>query len=422
MIEGLYGIIDSLFVANVGTTAVASVAFVGSIQDTLNAVGTGLSIAGCSLIARFIGAGDETKARKMIGNLATIGVSIGFIVSFFSFTFAETILLKAGLTESLMPEASTYLRLTAWGVGFQFINILFLAISRAQGRTKIAIVINTCSISFKILLCYLLTIWQDFGIAGIGCATILAQSACAMISLCVMFSYKNPRKLKASEYLVDFPLAKILLITAIPLIIEKSLISYGFVIINKHVLAFGESVLAAYGLTNKVNTVFFKSVTALGTGLSVIVAQNLGAGNLTRARQAVWKTMVYALLLSGFFLLFLIPLRSYIAALFVDPSDVTYAHMVTAMGIYTASILPWGITECVLGVFQGVGKTKYNLLISLVRIYVLRVPVVIIFCQPVWGLSERGIWYAMLVSNTLCAIFSFSLYLFKRKKIFSSKL
>ncbi|MFI3172832.1 MAG: hypothetical protein R3Y58_10795, partial [Eubacteriales bacterium] len=95
-----------------------------------------------------------------------------------------------------------------------------------------------------------------------------------------------------------------------------------------------------------------------------------------------------------------------------------YQHIINAMGVYTASIIPWGITECVLGIFQGTGYTMYNLMISLVRIYVLRVPVVIILCLPIWGLGEYGIWYAMLLSNFLCAFFSLSTYLIKRKQIF----
>lgn len=417
MIEGLYGIIDSLFVANVGTIAVASVAFVGPIQDTLNAVGTGISIAGCSLIARFIGSKDEKNAKKMMGHVAVIGVGIGLCVSLFSFTFADYILIQSGVTESILADASIYLKLTSWGVVFNFITILYLAIERAQGNTKKAISINVLSISLKIIFCFLFTIWQKWGIPGIGIATVLAQGICATICVISMVSKKNVRLLKKEEYKLTSSLSKILIITAIPLVFEKSLIAYGFVITNRYVLEFGESVLAAYGLTNKVNSVFFKAITALGTGLAVVVAQNLGAGNIERAKKAVTKTLIYGIVLSTVILMFLLPFRSQIAAMFVETSDATYGHMITAMGIYTASIIPWGITECVMGVFQGTGKTKYNLFVSLMRIYVFRVPVVIIFTRPVWGLGECGIWYAMLVSNSLSAVFSLSLYLIKRKKV-----
>lgn len=419
MIDGLYGILDSLFVANVGTSAVASVTFVGPIQDTLTAIATGLSFAGCGLIAQYIGYKDEEHARKMIGHVVVIGTVIGLAVSAFTYFFSEFILVQSGITENLMAESKLYLELTAWSVVFNFILIIYLAIERAQGNTKHAMTINFYSLIFKLIFTYFFTILYDGGIAGIGYATLLAKGICAIICIYCLLSKNNQRLLRLSEYKLNMPSTKMLMITALPLIMEKSLIAYGFVITNKYVLNYGESVLAAYGITNKINSLFFKGVTAFGYGLAVIVGQNIGAGNIERTKKAIFKTMVYAVTVGAVYLMFLLPLRAWIAGLFVEPSDETYQHIINAMTIYTASIIPWGITECVLGIFQGTGYTMYNLMISLVRIYILRVPVVIILCLPIWGLQEFGIWYAMLISNSLCAFFSLSVYFIKRNKIFS---
>ncbi len=418
LIDGLYGIIDSLFVASVGSLAVASVTFVSPLQDTFNAVGIGLSLAGCGLIATYIGAQDEERARKMMGHVLSVGCLIGFALSAFAFCFTDFILINSGATETLLPDASLYLRFISWSVGLNFIVLLYLAVERAQGNTKQAMTINLLSLGLKIVFCYLLTVVVDWGIAGIGLATVLAKGICAIVCVISLMSKKKKRYLKLVEYKWELSIIKVLVITALPLVIEKSLVSYGFVIVNKYVLSFGEAVLAAYGITNKVNTVFFMAVTAFGYGLAVIVAQNVGAKNIERAKQAVWKAMGYALLTALLYLCFLIPLRPWIAELFVEISDPTYQHVINAMGIYTASILPWAITECVLGIFQGTGYTMYNLLISIVRIYVLRVPVVMILSMPIWGLEETGIWLAMLLSNIFCAMFSISIYLLKRKKIF----
>ncbi len=419
LIDGIYGILDSLFIANVGTTAVASVTFVGPIQDTLTAIATGLAFAGCGLIAQYIGAADEKRARKMIGHVLVIGTILGILVSAYTFFFSEFVLTNAGITDSLMAEAKLYLELSSWSVAFNFIIIIYLAIERAQGNTKHAMYINFYSLVLKLVFCYLFTVVYDGQIAGIGYATLFAKGICAIICIFCLASKKNERLLKRQEYKLEWPSTKNLMITSIPLIVEKSLIAYGFVITNKYVLEYGDAVLAAYGITNKVNSLFFKSVTAFGYGLAVIVGQNVGAGNINRAKLAVRKTMIYAVALGAGCLLFLIPLRPWISGLFVDPTDETYQHVINAMGIYTASIIPWGITECVLGIFQGTGYTMYNLMISLVRIYVLRVPVVMILCMPIWGLGEFGIWYAMLLSNVLCAFFSLGTYLLKRNKIFS---
>lgn len=422
LIDGLYGIIDSLFIANVGSLAVASVTFVSPIQDTLNAVGTGLSLAGCGLIATYIGAKDEGRARKMMGHVLSVGFLIGFLLSAYAFFFADFILIQSGITDTLLPDASLYLSLTSWSICLNFVILLYLAVERAQGNTKQAMAINLISLGLKIIFCYMFTIQIDWGIAGIGLATVLAKGICAIICIASLLSKKKERHLQLGEYKWKLSTMKILVITAVPLIIEKSLVSYGFVIINKYVLGFGESVLAAYGITNKVNSVFFTAVTAFGYGLAVIVAQNVGAGNVERTKKAVWRTMMYALMMAAFFLSFLIPLRPWIAELFVETSDPTYQHVINAMGIYTASILPWAITECVLGIFQGTGYTMYNLLISIIRIYILRVPVVIVLSMPMWGLEETGIWIAMLLSNIFCAMFSMGLYFLKRNTVFKRNL
>ncbi len=417
VIEALYGIIDSLFISNVGSLAVASVTFVGPIQDVLNAVGTGLTLAGCSLIANFIGAKDEKNARNMIGHLAVIGFSIGLFLSILTYIFADFILIKAGITEKLLADASIYLKLTSWGILFQFISIIYLAIERAQGNTKRAITINIWSLILKVIFCYVFTIYYNLGIAGIGIATILAKGICAAVSVYYLFSKKNIRLLQKEEYRLNLSLTKVLMITAIPLIIEKTVVAFGFVVTNTYVLEFGEYVLAAYGITNKVNSIFFKATTAFGMGLSVVVAQNIGALKNERAEKAIWKSLMYAVMVATLCVGILIPFRPFIAGLFVDITDPTYQHIINAMGVYSASIIPWAITECVMGIFQGTGRTVNNLVVSFVRIYAIRVPVVIIFTQPIWGLSEYGIWYAMLVSNILSAIFSMGLFLIKRRGI-----
>ncbi|MFI3173527.1 MAG: MATE family efflux transporter, partial [Eubacteriales bacterium] len=214
LIDGLYGIIDSLFVANIGSLAVASVTFVGPIQDTLNAIGTGLSFAGCGVIAQYIGATDEARARKMIGHVFVIGTALGLAVSAFTFFFAEFVLIQAGITDALMADAKLYLELTSWSVGFNFIIILYLAIERAQGNTKHAMTINFYSLILKLIFCYLFTVLVDGGLAGIGYATVLAKGICAAICIYCLMSKKNERLLRLEEYKLSFPETKILLITA----------------------------------------------------------------------------------------------------------------------------------------------------------------------------------------------------------------
>ncbi len=420
-IDGIYGVIDSMFVSNLGSIVTASVGFVGPLQDTLTAIGTGLSIAGCSLIAKFIGAADMKNARKMIGQVLGAGTFLGFLVLLYTYFMAESILINADITEDLLETSITYFRLTSFSVMFNFITLVYLAVERAKGNTKKAITLNTISLVSKIVFSYTLTIIFDFGLIGISVATILAKGICAAIAVKEILSNKNVEYIfNVKDYIFNFSLIKTLVIVAIPLIIEKSLVSYGFVLTNKYVIGYGAEVLAAYSLTNKVNSVFFKLVAAFGTGLSVIIAQNIGAKQYDRAMAAIKKSMGFGLLVGLACWLIVYPLRPWIADLFMDDrSNPTWQHIINSLGVYAIAVIPWAITECTLGIFQGTGRTIYNLLISLVRIYVLRVPVIMVLCQPQWGLEEYGVWWAMLLSNIFAAVFSYTLYLIKKKSIFS---
>lgn len=430
LIDSVYGLIDSWFVAGVSESAIASVAFVGPIQDVATSLGMGVSVAGCSLIAQRLGARETVNAKKMTGQLITIGFAMGFLASGFFFFFSDQVLINAGLSATsevqaeadLWEDASTYLQISSWSVAFNFVTVICLAIERARGNTKQAVPINMCSLVTKLVFTWLFTVPFDFGLRGIAFATVLAKFISATICVILLIKSKDEEGAVRFQHLIlDMNMVKALLVTAVPLALEKSLVSYGFVMVNSYVLAVGPEVLTAYGLTNKVNTVFFKTAASFGTVLSVIVAQHIGAGDIPRAEAAVKKSLFFGVTVACVSMVFLLPNKEFVASLFLDRESPAFGSMVNAMTIYSAAVIPWAVTETAMGVFQGAGKTVYNLIVSMVRIYVLRIPVVWYFAQPELGYGEYGIWYAMMISNILAAVFSFSLFLFNKKKFLAPK-
>lgn len=430
LIDSVYGLIDSWFVSEVSESAIASVAFVGPIQDVATSLGMGVAIAGCSLIAQYIGAKDGVNANKMTGQLITIGFAMGFLASAFFFFFSDQVLINAGLSPDsavqaeadLWEDASTYLKISSWSVAFNFVTVICLAIERARGNTKQAVPINMSSLVTKLVFTYLFTVPMDYGLKGIAFATVLAKVISSSICVFLLIKHKNDEDSVSFVHLfLDMKMVKALLLTAVPLALEKSLVSYGFVMVNSYVLAVSADALTAYGLTNKVNTLFFKTVASFGTVLAVIIAQHVGSGDIKRAEEAVKKSLIYSTSLAVVFTIILLPNRAMVASMFLDPNSSAHASMQRAMLIYSGAVIPWAITETAQAIFQGTGKTVYNLIVSMVRIYVLRIPVVWFFARPELALGEDGIWIAMLVSNILAAAFSFSLFLFNRKKLLVPK-
>ncbi len=450
LIDSVYGLIDSWFVSEVSESAIASVAFVGPIQDVATSMGMGVSIAGCSLVARYLGGKDFVNAKKMTGQLITIGFGMGFLASAFFFFFSDQVLLNAGLSKEvdmvaiqaqvdaglttqaeaeataqavvdLWEDASIYLKISSWSIAFNFITVVCLAIERARGNTKQAVPVNMSSLVIKLFFTWLFTVPLDYGLQGIAFATVMAKVISATICIILLIKNKQEDAVEMSNMSWDWSMVKILLITAVPLALEKSLVSYGFVVVNDYVLAVGPEVLTAYGLTNKVNTLFFKTVASFGTAVSVIVAQHVGAGDIPRAEEAIKKALFISVTLACACTALLLPNRAFVASIFLSPDSAAHASMMRAMLIYSGAVIPWAITETAQGVFQGTGNTVYNLIVSMVRIYILRIPVVWFFARPELALGEDGIWIAMLVSNILAAVFSFGLFLKNRKKLLVAK-
>lgn len=417
LIDSIYSIIDSLFISEVGHLELAVVTLVSPIMDTFNAIGVGLSIAGSSLIARFIGTNDLKKAYCLCKQLILLSLLVGGGVALYSNVFSQDILRKASITENMLIYANSYFKLIMLSIPCSFITLTYLAIKRAQGNTSETMKINLYSLSVKLILSYIFIFIYHWGLIGVGIATLLAKGFCALVAIKDIFFNEKGREITQGSWQIKWHEMLQIIRISLPLIIEKSLISFGFVMINKHILEFGDFVVEAYGITNKINSILFKTSAGFGTALAVIVAQNLGVQNTERVKVATKRMLQIGVLFAIITLGMMMPFRLQIASLYAEPSHPTYQHIVNAMTVFTPSVIAWVITEVIMGFFQGAALTQYNLMVSVLRIYVFRLPVVMFLKLPIWDLNEYAIWYAMLISNILSALFCLFLYNLKKKDL-----
>ncbi|GAA0178892.1 MATE family efflux transporter [Clostridium sediminicola] len=408
-INAAYNFIDTLFVANIGGGEVAAITFVGPLNTLVIAIGDGLAIGGTFLIARKVGNVKYKEAKEISLQLIGISIILGIIVSIMGFLFSENILRLLKCTKNLMPVAHTYFKLTILSSPFLFINTSYIGIKRAEGDTLTAMYVNFGAVLLKILLTYIFIFKLNFGIKSLAYSTIIASVCISVFATYDMFYKISNMKLSFKNFKFNSKVLYALFIIAIPVILEKSSISYGFLMVNQYVIAYGEKVLAAYGITNKINSLAFSSVTGFGTALVTIISQNLGANQIDRAKEAVKKTMIISISVSIVVIVCILIFKVQIATLFAKEDTIILSYTINAMTVYSSSVVAWAIFQVVIGVFQGSGYTKYSLYISLTRLYIFRLPIVIVFSNYT-NLGEYSIWYAMLFSNILTAIFSLIFY------------
>jgi len=147
----------------------------------------------------------------------------------------------------------------------------------------------------------------------------------------------------------------------------------------------------------------------IGSALTSIVGQNLGADNIKRAKEAFKTSIVLSIgimLLGG---IILINIAEGTIRIFTDVSEVV-SQSTYYLKLLAAALPLMGIFQVLIGLFQGSGHTVYSMIISMGRLWAIRIPMILIFKNFTdWG--SQGVWYAMVSSNFIICCIGFGFYL-----------
>jgi Na+-driven multidrug efflux pump len=174
--------------------------------------------------------------------------------------------------------------------------------------------------------------------------------------------------------------------------------------------SFGPAVIAAFGIGNRIQSVFHMPAYGISQGVAILVGKKLGEGDPDGAASIAKRGM----LISGVFIsvgmTLVLIFGRHVILFFVNDTEVV--HHGVRMFWYTApSVVFFAFYTIVLGAFQGGGETRPVMTMNLVRLWALRVPLCSVL-PLLFGLGSQGIWLGMLLSNTIVALWS--LYLFRR--------
>ncbi len=423
-IIAFYNMIDALFISSRGALSLSSVTYIDPITSFFYAISLGLTVAATAIIARKIGEGNLVLAKKNIVQTMFLVITTGLIICVLGILFSYNILKLLGATDNIIHIGLQYFKLQMMIIPLKFIGDLYLGVKRAEGNTFRAMVVNSISMLIKVISNYILIDCLGLGVTALGYSTLIAFSFLALVAIYEIFIKNSDFKVNISDIKFDRRVLYPLLIISLPLIVEKTSLSFSNIIVSMYTVHYSETVIAAYGLTNKINSILFTTSTGFGIGLVAIISQNLGNHNVERAKRAIKITFLLSSMLTLIMLGIVFYFQSPIIRFFTKDDIEFYKQTKNAMDVYTSSVIPWAIFQIVVGVFQGSGHTTYSLIISIFRMYFFRIPV-IYYLMYYTNLQEYSIWYGMLIANWLTAIFAIILYLTvkweKTPKIFTRK-
>ena len=401
--QQLYNIADSVIAGKfAGEDALAAVGASYPVTMIFMAVAFGMNIGISVVISQLFGAKDF-KEMKTAAYTGFISVAVlGVVLTVVGTVLCEPILRMLGTPENIMEDTALYLAIYIWGLLFLFIYNISSGVFTSLGDSKTPLWFLIASSVGNIALDAVFVIVFHWGVGGVAWATFLAQGVASACAFWAVLRRLKSIETKEKPALFSGAMLRRISIVAIPSILQQSFVSVGNLCIQGLVNGFGSSAIAGYSAGVKLNTFAITSLTALSNSVSSFTGQNIGAGNGERARRAYLVSRNVGLLVSIAGSLLLFPLRGVLVTALTNDSATQAAAWEYMFWVLLTQPL-MSLFQNYLGVFNGSGNTRFSFLMATARLWIIRLPLILLF-KLFTDVGSTGIWYAMVLSNFIILI------------------
>lgn len=406
LVQALYNVVDSMFVARVSENALTALSMAFPIQNLMIAVSTGLGVGLNAVLSRALGAKDE----KGVNRAATNGIMLLFICGLVFMLGGATIVrpyfeMQTDIAE-IVESGVDYTTIVMLGSMGIFMQILFERLLQSTGRTLLTMVSQGVGAIANIILdpIFIFGLFgvPKMGVAGAAYATILGQWIAAAIGL-VMNIRKNPEvSISMKGFRPHGATIRRILAIGIPSVVMQSIGSIMTFLMNQILIAFSATAVAVFGVYFKLQSFVFMPVFGLNNGMVPIIAYNYGAQKPERIHKTIRLGMVYAvaIMVIGLLVFQLIPKE---LLLMFDASDAMLEIGAPALRIMSLAFVFAGISIVAGSSCQAFGYSVYSMFISIARQIVVLIPAA--YLLSLAGVL-RNVWFAFPIAEVVSLLLS----------------
>jgi len=413
ILQAGYQLTDAFWVGRLGGSAVAAVSVSGPIMFLSIALGTGLAIAGSTLIAQYFGARNREMVNHVAAQTLLMIIVVSMVLGAIGYAVTPYILHRMGVTPEVYQGALGFMRVSFIGLVFNFFFFMFQSIMRGIGEAKLPVYIVLGTVLLNFLLDPLFIFgWGPIpgaGVMGAALATLGTQMLAACIGLMVLVRGKYGIHLSLPDFTPDFAFMKRSFFLGLPASIEMSARALGLTVLTFLIASFGTLTVAAYGIGGNILQIVIIPAMGLSMAISTLVGQNIGAGNIKRAadigRLGAW--LGFSLLTGVGVIVFIF--APYIVAFFIPGDAQVIALGATFLRIISLSWGFMGIQFSLTGVLRASGNMMTTMIITLVSQWVLQLPLAYMLSKHT-SLGTSGLWWAFPVTNVLTALITIAWY------------
>lgn len=406
VIQALYNIVDSIFVAKISSDALTAVSLCYPVQTIIVAIACGTAVGFNTLLARYLGEKKFDYANNTMMHGILLGFLNGLVFLVLGVLFSNTFLSWFTRDAQILGLANTYIRICTMFSFSVFVQIIFERIMQATGNAIYNMVMQGAGAIINIILDPILIFgWfglPRMGVTGAAIATVIGQFCGMMIGYWITKKKIDTLEIKGSNFRFSTDILARIYKVGVPAILMQSVLSFMTVFMNMILAPISAMAISAFSVYYKLQNFLNMAVLGITNALIPIVAYNNGAKRKDRARDAIQFSLLLSIgiMFIGTIIFQLFPKQ--LLSMF-SANDEMYAFGIPALKIISLSFVFAGISMVLCAAFQALNKANTSLVITLARQLVILIPLT-------YGLMKCfGInvgWYAFVVTEILCSMYS----------------
>lgn len=405
--QQLYSTVDSIIVGNfVGKNALAAISGSGSVQFLIVAISFGFTAGISVVLSQVYGAKEYDKLKRAFSTSLIFVLSLALLLGIIGIAISTPLLKLLGTPDDIMPDAVGYLRIMFIGMPASFLYNMCSSALRSVGDSKTPLYFLIIASIGNIVLDLLFVAVIPMGVIGAALATIIAQ--CLSGVLCMIYMNKKTPMfaLTRKDLIYDKQIVSAIVNYGLPTAVQNSINSVSMLAVQKFVNYFGADMMAAYGITNRIESFVTMPIMNMALALSTYSGQNIGAGKVKRAKQGITATAAMQAIFC-FVMAFILPVFAPNLIRLFGLAEDPHVVELGCLGISFSArfYILFGLFQVFNQFHKGAGDTKFSMVASLCMIAV-RIPITY-WRIYIAKLGEVSIWVGMIAGWTTSLVVNF---------------
>lgn len=411
VLQALYNVIDSIFVANMGSTgAIANQAltYAFPIQIMIIAIGVGTGVGLNALLSKSLGENDKNKVNKIAGNGIFLSICIYIFFLIFGLFFSKWFISLFTNDKEIIKMGTTYLKictcLSLGSIGYT----VYERFLQATGKTMLSTISQISGAVTNIVLDYIFIYPLDMGVAGAAWATIIGQFVSLFIAM--YFHYKKNKEIDGSLKYInpDGGIIKAIYSIGVSAALMQALLAVMMAGMNA-ILGLAQAdqtvLIGSFGIYYKIQQIALFSAFGLSNTIISILSFNYGMQDRKRIddciKYGIMDTMIVTLIISILFEVFAYPLANLFGLAGGETKEIIKVCTI-ALRISSIGFIFMGISVAIQGILQSIRYALRPLIISLLRLVIFVFPVALLFTKS--NDVVKIVWWTFPIAEVLTSI------------------